>query len=132
MVMAQADAFELAHPSTIYTDDNVDVLTGATREEVELKLVTTGISVSSIPVLPAVGKWVEQDRLYAYEGKIYKCIQGHYRTIYSPGETLALFNVYRTETTDMQWIAGEKVTVGAIRLYSGKKYRCIQAHVTAV
>jgi hypothetical protein len=127
MVLASVDAFELNHPSTIFTNDNVEVITGATADEVDAKLVT---ATATFPVLPSVGQLVQKDRLYSFEGKIYKCIQEHYRMNYSPAETLALFNVYRKETADMQWIAGEKVAVGTKRIYNSKTYECIQAHVT--
>ena len=30
----------------------------------------------------------------------------------------------------MDWIAGEQVSVGTLRVYGGDTYRCIQAHVT--
>lgn len=130
MVLAQADAFELNHPSTIFTNDNVEVITGIDLADVEGKLIKATTEVTSLPALPSVGQWVEKDKLYGFEGKIYKCVQAHYRTIYSPSETLALFNVYRIEAMDMAWIAGEKVIIGAIRIYSTKKYECIQSHVT--
>ena len=128
LVLASADAFELSHPSTIYTNDNVEVITATNAIEAETKLVNA--TTSSLPTLPDVGKWIEKDKLYLHEGKIYRCIQSHYRTIYTPDETLALFNVYRKETTGMQWITGEKVLVDCIRIYNGVNYKCLQSHVT--
>lgn len=130
MVLAQADAFEINHPSTIFTNDNVEVIIGLDLADAESKLVKASTLVTSIPVLPDVGQWVEKDKLYGLEGKIYKCIQGHIRTVYSPSETLALFNVYRIEAVDLVWIEGEKVVIGIERIYNSKKYKCLQGHVT--
>jgi len=30
----------------------------------------------------------------------------------------------------MDWVANEKVLVGTLRVYGGKTYKCLQAHVT--
>ena len=128
MVLANADAFELNHPSTIYTNDNVEVLTGANTDEVEAKLIAATISV--LPTLPDVGMEVIKDKLYLYNGTVYRCEQTHIRMAYTPDQTLALFSVFRKETTGLAWITGEKIVLGAKRTYNGKEYECIQAHVS--
>jgi len=130
LILAKADAFELNHPSTIYTNDDVEVITASDAAETELKLTKATTVSTALPDLPNVGELVQKDRLYAFDGKIYKCVQEHIRTIYSPEETLALFNVYRKEEDNLQWISGEKVIRDSIRIYNNKSYRCIQDHVT--
>ncbi|HNU62660.1 MAG TPA: hypothetical protein PKL04_10725 [Methanofastidiosum sp.] len=130
LIIAKADAFELNHPSTIFTDDDIEVITATSAEEAETKLIKATTVSTAIPDLPKVGEPVYKDRLYFFEGKIYKCIQDHIRTIYSPAETLALFNIYRKEEINLQWIAGEKVIKNCVRLYDSKSYKCLQDHVT--
>ena len=82
-----------------------------------------------IPALPDEGEIIK-DKLYKWEGIVVRCRQTHQRTIYDPTETLALFTVYRKETADMGWIAGEKVDVGTVRVFKEVTYEAIQAHVT--
>lgn len=81
------------------------------------------------PALPSSGTLTEGD-IYSYNGGMVQVIQTHERTIYSPEETPALFNVYRANTEDMDWVANEKVEIGDKRNYSGKTYQCIQSHTT--
>ena len=128
MVLANVDSFQLSHPSTIYTNDDVNVLTGDTAEAIEGKLVNA--TITGIPALPDVGKEVVKDNLYLYNGTVYRCEQSHIRMNYTPDQTLALFTVFRKETTGMAWIVGEKVTLGAKRVYGSKEYKCIQPHLT--
>jgi len=80
--------------------------------------------------LPAVGGWCEGGQMYGYNDGLVICRQSHYRTIYPPEETPALFIVYREENGELEWIAGEQVNVGTRRLYGDVTYECLQAHVT--
>ena len=128
MVLANVDSFQLSHPSTIYTNDDVNVLTGDTAEAIEGKLVNA--TITGIPALPDVGKEVVKDNLYLYNGTVYRCEQSHIRMNYTPDQTLALFSVFRKEATGLVWITGEKITLGAKRTYNGKEYECIQAHLS--
>jgi len=80
--------------------------------------------------LPDSG-WLEINRVYDYNGTLVMVRQSHYRTIYAPEETPALFVVYRPDAADvLDWIAGESVTVGMRRVYDSVIYECIQSHVT--
>ena len=80
--------------------------------------------------LPAVGEWCEGGQMYGYADGLVICRQSHYRTLYPPEETPALFIVYREEAGDLEWIVGEQVNVGTQRSYDGVLYACLQAHVT--
>src|SRR6056297_1323998 len=82
-----------------------------------------------LPALPSEGEWVEENKTYSYGSDIVKARQGHYRTIYEPSQTPALFSFVRSGT-DLQWIEGEEVGKGMIRVYEGQEYECIQAHQT--
>lgn len=84
----------------------------------------------SVTPLPNQGEWCEAGAIYAYNGALVICRQSHFRTIYPPEETLALFIVYREEAAGLEWIAGEQVHVGTRRFYDGAEYECLQAHVT--
>ena len=83
-----------------------------------------------MPQLPEVGGWCDAGTLYAYNSALVICRQSHFRTIYPPEETLALFIVYREESEGLEWIAGEQVHLGTRRIYAGAEYECLQAHVT--
>ncbi|MBK9357711.1 MAG: hypothetical protein IPN08_10045 [Bacteroidales bacterium] len=84
---------------------------------------------TTIP-LPAVGSQCLINTYYLYKGDILKCRQTHNRTIYEPKDTPALFSFYRDNTADLQWIVGEHVQVGWMRIYNNIKYEVIQAHQT--
>lgn len=49
--------------------------------------------VSALDLIPAEGEWVEKDHLYNWNGKAVVAYQGHWRTIYPPDETPALFGL---------------------------------------
>lgn len=103
----------------------------ADADETAFLAATAGTAIAaSVPELPAVGEWCEAGALYAYGGGLVICRQSHFRTLYPPEETLALFIVYREEVTGLEWIAGEQVHVGTRRFYGGVEYECLQAHVT--
>jgi len=84
----------------------------------------------SIIDLPKTGERVEVGELYKYDGQVYRVRQSHNVTVYSPDQIPALFTVYRKETTDMQWIDGEKVDAGMLRTYKDIVYECMQSHQT--
>jgi len=80
--------------------------------------------------MPEVGQPCTKDTYYIYKGDIIKCRQTHNRAIYDPKDTPALFSYYRDNSTQLQWIAGEQVQVGWMRIYNGVKYEVSQAHQT--
>ena len=80
--------------------------------------------------LSDAGEWCEAGEIYGYNGGLVICRQSHYRTIYPPEETLALFVVYREDISVMDWIPNEPVTVGDLRAYEKITYQCVQKHVT--
>jgi hypothetical protein len=80
--------------------------------------------------LPDSG-WIEAGHLYSYESRLVICRQSHYRTIYPPEQTPALFAVYRVDADDvLDWVENENVYVGTRRKYLDKIYKCLQAHLT--
>lgn len=89
-------------------------------------------TATALPVLPVTGQWVEYGKLYQYGAAIVFCRQSHSRTIYAPELTPALFAFYRSETDNLEWIAGEQVVVGNVRTYKTVKYKCLRAHQTQV
>lgn len=103
----------------------------ADADEGTFLAATAGTSIAAdVPELPEVGTLCEAGAMYAYNGALVICRQSHFRTIYPPEETLALFIVYREEVTGLEWIAGEQVHVGTRRMFDGAEYECLQAHVT--
>ncbi len=90
LIEMNGEAMVLRHPSTIFTDDDVPVILFETEEQLNYHLAR--LSPEAVPPLPSEG-WIEKDKVYSYEGKLLKCIQGHNRTIFSPFDTPALFNV---------------------------------------
>ena len=87
-------------------------------------------NITGYPPIPATGEWCEAGMIYGYNGGLVICRQDHYRTIYPPEETLALWMVYREDAGTLEWIANEPVSVGDLRTYDGTTYECIQSHVT--
>lgn len=80
--------------------------------------------------LPETGELCTVDLFYLYKGDILKCRQTHNRTIYEPKDTPALFSYYRDNSEQLEWIVGEQVEVGWMRIYEGEQYEVIQAHQT--
>lgn len=87
-------------------------------------------NIASYNPIRDVGEWCEAGMIYGYNGGLVICRQSHYRTIYPPEETLALWMVYREDAGVLEWIPAEPVSVGDLRLYLGITYECLQAHVT--
>lgn len=108
---------------------NNDAAEYDTAEQVVAEIVSDNILLLDVPELPESGM-IEADKLYSWNGIVIRCRQTHQRTIYDPTATLALFTIYRPESTDMGCIAGEQVDVGTLRIYDGVTYECIQTHVT--
>jgi hypothetical protein len=82
--------------------------------------------------LPAQGTWLEKGEIYSYDGEALMVRQSHYRTEHAPADVPALFTVYREDVAGLDWIVGESVSVGTVRVYNSVTYRCLQAHVTQV
>lgn len=80
--------------------------------------------------LPEVGVSCIKDQYYLDKGDILKCRQTHNRTIYEPKDIPALFSFFRDNSDQLQWIVGEQVSVGWMRIYNSVKYEVIQAHQT--
>lgn len=80
--------------------------------------------------LPEVGEECVIGQYYLYKGDILKCRQTHNRTIYEPKDTPALFSYWRDNSDQLQWISGEQVEVGWMRIYEDVKYEVVQAHQT--
>lgn len=80
--------------------------------------------------LPEVGVQCIIGQYYLYKGDILKCRQTHNRTIYEPKDTPALFSYFRDNSNQLEWIVGEQVEVGWMRIYNNVKYEVVQAHQT--
>ena len=80
----------------------------------------------ALPALPDSG-WLEAGAVYQYNDSAVMVRQSHYRTEHAPSAVPALFWTVNSST---DWIAGEWVTIGVVRTYGGKSWRCIQAHTT--
>lgn len=87
---------------------------------------------TTLPELPAQGTWLERYEIYRWQDIAVMVRQGHYRTEHDPMDVPALFVVHRPDEPGLDWIVGEPVEVGMIRVYEGTTYRCRQAHVTQV
>jgi hypothetical protein len=127
--------------------DVVDAFTRMTIDPVQDRLVVDNIEIDGVkaidakkdyptkvsstifPPLPSSGA-LKKGEVYSYNNGAVMVVQDHNRTIYTPEQTPALFSFYRDNTTDLEWMEGEKVEVGWTRMYEGKKYECLQAHQT--
>lgn len=88
----------LNHPTTIFTNDNIDVLTADTENDLNYKISQQ--TPDKFPALPAIGEWCEKDKIYRYGEKMVKCLQSHYRMHYTPEETPALFLIIEPTGAD--------------------------------
>lgn len=91
----------LSHPSTIFTNDNIDVSIFTT--ETELITFIAG-SNATYPPLPNVGEWCEMNKIYAYGANKVKCLQSHNRMNYTPEQTPALFLIILTVAGYPVWV----------------------------
>jgi hypothetical protein len=73
---------------------------------------------------------LKKGEIYSYNNGAVLVVQDHQRTLYSPEETPALFSFYRDNSTNLDWMVGEKVEKGWTRTYKGKIYEVLQAHQT--
>lgn len=87
-------------------------------------------AIDTTALLPSLGGLCTKDKYYLYKGDVVKCRQTHNRAIYEPKDTPALFSFFRNNTNQLEWIEGEQVQVGWMRIYNGVKYEVIQAHQT--
>lgn len=83
------------------------------------------------PALPSSG-FLEEGKIYSYNGGMVIVRQPHERTIYAPEDTPSLFSVYRANTEGAEWVANEPVEKGDKRTFGGKTYQCVQPHTTQV
>lgn len=110
--------------------DTASVITAAGETEYMAAIVA---ATAEFPTMPAAGTLLHRGEIYAWgDGDdLYMVCQDHTRTEHDPDTVLALFIVYREDAEGpLDWIAGEQVIVGLLRVYDGATYRCIQAHVT--
>jgi hypothetical protein len=117
-----ADGLTWSVKTPIEYDDN--------RWGIPLNVTTELVTAKTTASLPAVGGLCTIGNYYLYKGDILKCRQTHNRTIYEPKDTPALFSFFRDNSLQLEWIVGEQVEVGWMRIYSGVKYEVIQAHQT--
>lgn len=87
------------------------------------------VSSTIFPPLPSSGA-LKKGEVYSYNNGAVMVVQDHNRTIYTPEETPALFSFYRDNVEDLEWMEGEKVEVGWMRIYNNVKYEAVQAHQT--
>jgi len=83
----------LSHPYTIFTNDDVEVTTFDTEEQ--LITFVAGMA-NNFPHLPEIGEWCEMNQIYQYGNDKAKCLQGHNRMHYPPEQTPALFLIIPT------------------------------------
>lgn len=87
-------------------------------------------AIAQTTPMPEIGELCEIDHYYLDRGSILKCRQTHYRTIYEPKDTPALFSFFRNYDEYLEWIVNEEVQAGWERVYNSVKYRCILSHMT--
>jgi hypothetical protein len=110
------------------TNDNYSVIDSNDFNDVASQVENNSLNVE-YEQLPEQGKWVEGEKIYRYNDELLKCIQGHYRTIYEPSETPALFNLVPGEGND-SWQENVSYQTGSIVEYNGNNYKCIQKHTS--
>jgi hypothetical protein len=110
------------------TNDNYSIIDSDDFNEVASQAESSSLNVE-YDQLPDQGKWVDGEKIYRHNGELLKCIQGHYRTIYEPSETPALFNLVPGEGED-GWQENVSYQIGDIVEHNGSEYKCIQDHTS--
>jgi len=103
----------------------------------ELSALTASSNVVALPDEASwrVGVRASQGLVVLHDDLRYECIQQHVtQSDWPPNATPALWRVVQVAPEDggtLQWVAGEAVAAGDLRIYEGVTYRCIQGHTTA-
>ena len=110
--------------------NNYEELTGKTIEETkDIGKVTKYFK--NIDSLPDYGQLCKKNTFYKYgSNDTVFCRQEHYRTIYTPYETPALFSFARYDNGSLEWIENEYVYADSTRFYNDVAYLCLQEHLT--
>lgn len=98
MNVALVDGVLLEHPTTVFTNDNIEVITYASKDL--LNTAVASMAVVKFKPIPSLGEWCEEKVIYAYGVDKAVCVQGHNRMSFKPEDTPALFTVIKTITTD--------------------------------
>ncbi len=85
--------------------------------------------VSNFPLLPPMGTPLTQGEIYLWGSIAVMVRQSHIRTEHDPDTVPALFIIHRLDDS-IEWIAGEKVSIGTRRTFEDVIYEAIQPHVT--
>ncbi len=67
----------LNHPTTIFTNDNVDVVVFETEEQLNYHISQQ--PATNFPPIPQEGEWCEINQCYQYGELIAKCMFYHYQ-----------------------------------------------------
>ena len=120
-------------PSKCLTDlDLKDI-----KNTIESYVLQGNENIQVIIDLPKMGEAVKKGMIYSYENlsvedskTLVIAQQDHIRTEHEPKDIPALFTFFRENADDLLWIPNEKVDLGWKRVYEGKTYEVIQAHMT--
>lgn len=99
--VALVDGVLLEHPTTVFTNDNIEVITYASKEF--LTTAVASMDVTKFKPLPKVGEWCEEKVIYAYGVDKVQCVQSHKRMDFKPEDTPALFNIIKTVVSYPVW-----------------------------
>lgn len=97
-VIEMAEVMILDHPSTIYTNDNINVTVCDNEEQLNYKI--SQMSANAFPAIPNIGEWCEINKVYAYGEKMVKCVQSHWRMAFTPEQTPALWLIIEPTGAD--------------------------------
>jgi hypothetical protein len=131
-IVADAPDAEPVHGTTAVGDaTGVSVGLTVVQNEDENEFLGT-VPADALEPLPGAGTWLEAGDLYADRGRAVMVRQNHVRTERAVDDLVpTLFLVWRENADSvLEWVAGESVVIGALRIYDGTTYRCKQAHVT--
>lgn len=96
--VALVDGVLLEHPTTVFTNDNIEVITYTTKEL--LNTAVASMAVAKFKPLPIIGEWCEEKVIYAYGLDKAVCVQSHKRMDLKPEDTPALFTIIKTIAAD--------------------------------
>jgi len=89
------------------------------------------VDAANLAPLPSAGALLGAGDLYADGDRAVMVRKSHARTEHAVDDLVpTLFLVHRENVDGVEWVAGESVVIGTIRIYDGVTYRALQSHVT--
>ena len=127
--------FALVNDTEFELDEHTSIITNASVAEVfstqaELVTFVASQNADNYPVIPEIGEWCEENKVYKYGADKAKCIQGHNRMSFPIEDTPALWLIIHTISEGYpEWKqptgAHDAYQIGDIVSFNGQNYESV-------